>query len=473
VWKATGPGDMHVALKCVRLTQPGGGLEVRALDFMKQVRHANVLPIFGAWQTDDRLLLAMQLADQTLLDRLRSEVHSGRKGIPFSELLDYMRDAAKGIDYLISVGLQHRDIKPENLFLVGGSVKVADFGLAKVLRGPAAGHSGGLTPAYAAPEFLRKQTADQSDQYSLAVTYCYLRGGVLPFEGTIEEIIYGHLQVTPKLLMLPEVERPIVARALAKEPTERWPSCRDFVEALAETVNASLPRPSSVIAKPPIQRRAAPPQVRLTTESSLRSKWLTATAVIVLLAGIGAVIYAFSLVFGEVKSEYNAQAARHPPRRPPTQAEKPITAPASRQTSPVNYAESKFNEGLLAMNRRNYEKAVDLFSTAIELEPHVSRYYVERARAYLGLERYDDAVADCTTAIQIRPTSGPAYYERGNVHAAQGDLDQAIADYDKAIELNAANPAYYENRAQIHEKMGNADKAEADRQKAQRVRGKR
>ena len=472
VWKASGPGDMLVALKCLRLNQPGSRLELRALDLIKQIRHANVLPIFGAWQTDDRLLLAMQLADETLLDRLRTEIHRGQRGIPFAELLDYMRDAAKGIDYLNGAGLQHRDIKPENLFLVGSSVKVADFGLAKVLEGQAAEHSGGLTPAYAAPEFLRKQTADQSDQYSLAITYCYLRGGVLPFDGTIEEIIRGHLQQEPNLSMLPESERPIVAKALSKDPTERWPNCRDLVEALAGTVHASLPRPSSVTTKPPIRRRAAPPTVQINPEPPQRIKWVAAAAGIVLLVGVGAVIYAFSLVFREIKSEFDAHASRPPPKRTPTHSEPPA-APPSRQTSPASYAESKFNEGLLAMNRRNYEKAVDSFSTAIELDPQVSKYYVQRARAYQGLERYDDAAADCTTAIQIRPTSAPAYNERGNVHAAQGDLDQAIADYDKAIELNSAEASYFENRAAIHDKMGNADKAEADRQKARRLRTRR
>src|SRR5262249_21117944 len=219
---------------------------------MKQVRHANVLPIFGAWQTDDRLLLAMQLADQTLLDRLRSAVHDGRKGIPFNELLDYIRDAAKGIDYLNSIGLQHRDIKPENLLLIGGSVKVGDFGLAKLMEaGVKSGQSSGLTPAFAAPEFFRRRpknatdlsdqetrvfnqapgkkspasgtrpvaaaTMPQSDQYSLAVSYCQLRGGALPFEGTLEEIMRGHLTSMPNLDMLPQAERLVVARALAKK----------------------------------------------------------------------------------------------------------------------------------------------------------------------------------------------------------------------------------------------------------------
>jgi hypothetical protein len=80
---------------------------------------------------------------------------------------------------------------------------------------------------------MRGQISSQSDQYALAVTYTQLRGGRLPFEGSPAFVMTGHLENPPDLTMLPERERPVVARALAKEPTDRWPSCREFAEALA------------------------------------------------------------------------------------------------------------------------------------------------------------------------------------------------------------------------------------------------
>ncbi len=184
----------------------------------------------------------MELADRTLMDRFREARNEGLPGVPRDELLDYFREAAKGIDYLNEprhtvggkerVGIQHRDIKPQNILLVGGGVTVADFGLARFLESTVGSHSGSMTPAYAPPEFFKGQTSNQSDQYSLAVTYCQLRGG-LPFSGTHEQIVVGHLMHPPDLNMLAEEERPAVARALAKEPGERWPSCRAFVQALA------------------------------------------------------------------------------------------------------------------------------------------------------------------------------------------------------------------------------------------------
>ncbi len=244
VWKARGPGGFHVALKFVPLDRRAGAAELRALEVIKEIRHPHLLATVGAWQAGGFLVIAMELAERTLLDRFREAVAQGSAGIPGPELHESMMEAAKGLDYLNEprhpvegkepLGIQHRDVKPQNLLLVGGGVKVADFGLARLLEHSVTGHTGSMTPAYAAPEFFRLETSAHSDQYSLAVTYCHLRGGRLPFAGSPAEVMAGHLGRKPDLTMLPEAERPAVARALAKAPNDRWPSCRAFVAALIE-----------------------------------------------------------------------------------------------------------------------------------------------------------------------------------------------------------------------------------------------
>jgi tetratricopeptide (TPR) repeat protein/serine/threonine protein kinase len=251
VWKAETQGGFHVALKFVSLDNGAGAIEMRALEVLRGIHHPNLVTTFGAWQTGGYLIIAMELADRTLEDRYREAAAQGLSGIPRDELIEYVLEAAKGIDYLNSpnhtvegktaVGVQHRDVKPRNILIVGGGVKVADFGLARLLEHSVTGHTGNLTPNYAPPEFFRGQTAAQSDQYSLAVAYCELRGGRLPFTGGPGQLMSGHLSEAPDLSMVPEEERPIVDRALAKEPNDRWPNCRAFAEALRACRPAVIP----------------------------------------------------------------------------------------------------------------------------------------------------------------------------------------------------------------------------------------
>src|SRR5262249_10198787 len=151
---------------------------------------------------------------------------------------------------------------------------------ARLLERQVTSHTGAMTPAYAAPEFFKGQTTSQSDQYSLAVTYCQLRGGRLPFAGTLEEIMMGHAQKEPDLSMVPEAERPVVARALSKKPEERWPSCRAFVQALAATAGTLLPPGGGVTTLLPVSSPRPVPPAR----PSRRRRWPWLVAAGVLLA---------------------------------------------------------------------------------------------------------------------------------------------------------------------------------------------
>src|SRR5438067_897287 len=66
VWQARGPGGFDVALKFIRLGDRAGGVETHALELMKGIRHAHLLPLFGAWQAEGSLIIAMELGDRTL-----------------------------------------------------------------------------------------------------------------------------------------------------------------------------------------------------------------------------------------------------------------------------------------------------------------------------------------------------------------------------------------------------------------------
>lgn len=271
VWEATAPGGFSIALKFIRVDTVQAAPEQRALEVIRQIRHPHLLDIQFAVQVDDYLIIAMPLCDRNLWDRFCECQELGLPGIPHDELNGYMEDAAKAIDFLNEprhqaghdkpISVQHRDIKPLNLFIVGGSVRVADFGLVKILENSVTAHTGCMTPQYAAPETFEGKITSRSDQYSLAVTYCQLRGGQLPFTGAINQIIYGHLSKEPDLSGLPEEERPIVAKALSKQASDRWQSCQAFVHALKVTalapvyVDAHTPPPLPVTHFPSVPER--------------------------------------------------------------------------------------------------------------------------------------------------------------------------------------------------------------------------
>jgi len=244
VWKCIAPGNIYKAIKFVygNLNSLDGDAyraeqEKKALQQIKEVRHPFVLSIERIDEVEGELAIVMELADRSLHDLFAEYQDQGRAGIPRDELLGYMRDAADGLDYLNERhSLQHVDVKPRNLFLFGNRVKVADFGLVKNLeRHSSSGLMAGVTPIYAPPETFGGKVSKFSDQYSLAIVYMELLVGKRPFNGkNIRTLALQHVGEAPDLTSLPARDRPIVARALAKSPEERFPSCTAFVRALIE-----------------------------------------------------------------------------------------------------------------------------------------------------------------------------------------------------------------------------------------------
>src|SRR5215472_1827388 len=230
VWKAEAPGGLFKAIKFVygELDAAGGDSEraeqeLKAIKRVQTVRHPYVLSLERYDIIDGQLIIIMELADRNLWDRFRECRAQNLPGIPRDELLGYMNETAEALDLMNNTyQLQHLDIKPQNLFLVHNHIKVADFGLVKDLEGMAASVTGGVTPVYAAPETFDGWVSRFSDQYSLAIVYQELLTGLRPFSGNnVRQLVLQHLQGSPNLSSLPAADRPAIARALAKNPSER------------------------------------------------------------------------------------------------------------------------------------------------------------------------------------------------------------------------------------------------------------
>lgn len=247
VWKAEGPGGMPVALKVVPLNLGLDSKEVRALELFKTIRHPHLLVFFGYWFYKGNLWIAMELADTNLYDLHQKSLEVGAAPIAQETVLRYFQEAAEAIDYLnvkkhhLESGnvstVQHRDIKLQNLLIVGDSVKLGDFGLARPMENGTNLHSGSFTVSYAPPEYFEGKTCTTSDQYSLAVCYVRFRGGAFPYDGSVAQIMHGSCSGNPDLSHIPEAERPAILRALSPKPEDRWPTCVQFVNALKATTD--------------------------------------------------------------------------------------------------------------------------------------------------------------------------------------------------------------------------------------------
>jgi hypothetical protein len=272
VWKAEAPGGLFKAIKFVygdleAADDEGAraGQEFKALKRVISVRHPFILSVERFDVIDGQLMIVTELADRTLWDRFRECRGKELAGIPREELLKYLGDTAEALDLMNSnYQLQHLDIKPQNLFLVHDHVKVADFGLVKDLEGMLASVTGGVTPVYAAPETFEGKVSRFSDQYSLAIVYQELLTGQRPYSGnTLRQLVLQHCQGVPDLKSLPDHDRPIVLRALAKKHEDRYPSCTTFIDALRTAGQArngaAVAVPGPLVAPGPV---AATPATR-------------------------------------------------------------------------------------------------------------------------------------------------------------------------------------------------------------------
>jgi len=217
--------------------------------FIREARAAamvddpHIIPVFAAGESDRMLFIAMRFVAggdvRSLLDRSGAMSAGRAAGI--------VSAAASALDAAHRAGLVHRDVKPANMLIDvrpgrPDHVYVADFGLSKgalssggVTR---AGHVVG-TPAYLAPEQGSGGKVDgRTDQYSLACVAYELLTGVPPFvRDDAAAMIYAHLCEPPPLATarqpsLPSAVDSVLARAMSKNPEQRFLTCREFAESL-------------------------------------------------------------------------------------------------------------------------------------------------------------------------------------------------------------------------------------------------
>jgi serine/threonine-protein kinase len=231
---------------------------LREAQLAARISSAHIVQIFDHGVTSDgRPFMAMEyLVGRTLRDRLTED------GIlSLDETMRVFSPLCKALESAHAEGIVHRDLKPENVFLVAGArdqgeiVKVLDFGVAKVIglndvpgSGTATGDLLG-TPRYMSPEQARglKTVDHRTDLWAAGVIAFECLTGVRPFEertlgAVVAKILSGPTPVpsraAPEAAIPPEIDA-WMARALARNPSERFASAKDLAASFALAVQQS------------------------------------------------------------------------------------------------------------------------------------------------------------------------------------------------------------------------------------------
>lgn len=209
------------------------------------LNHPNIATVHDFGEADDgRLFLVMELLNGTEL----SELLKAEPRLSVERALHIAELTLCGLAHAHRRGVVHRDLKPANLFLVRHAedsdfVKIIDFGISK-LSGAAAPMSlfeaeeeltgsaeASGTPEYMAPEQIRQgEVEPATDLYALGVVMYRMLCGGLPFSGRAQELFEQHLSAAPPPLGcdVPPPLEDFIARALQKNPADRWSSAAEM-----------------------------------------------------------------------------------------------------------------------------------------------------------------------------------------------------------------------------------------------------
>jgi eukaryotic-like serine/threonine-protein kinase len=270
---------------------------VREARLAAGLSHPNVVQIYDAGEDDGTPYIVMEYVDgRSLADELEQEgpLDPGR-------VVDLGVQVCAGLEHAHAAGLVHRDVKPGNLLLgEGGTVKVADFGIARAAETTRLTQMGSVlgTAAYLSPEqALGEEVTAAADIYSFGcVLYESLTGRPPYVFDTLAELAVKHQQeaIRPVRELRPEIPEgleAVVMRSLARNPEYRPASAaalgRELVDAAPDQVTRPLPRTSGVRASEVRTEPLRQPQRRDRKAPSFDSRWiLGAIALLLVTAAI-------------------------------------------------------------------------------------------------------------------------------------------------------------------------------------------
>jgi serine/threonine protein kinase, bacterial len=239
----------------------------READIAATLWHPHIVGVHDRGDFDGQIWISMDYVEGTDAAHLRQDRYPN--GMPKHEVFEIVAAVADALDYAHQRNLLHRDVKPANILLAypeSGEQRIllADFGIARWasdISGLTATNMTVGTVSYAAPEQLMGGQLDgRADQYALAATAFHLLTGSPPFEHSNPAVVIGqHLTASPPEIgaRRPELAAldPVLSKALAKDPKDRFDRCADFARALGHRLDGA---PADDVADDPGSTSLAP-----------------------------------------------------------------------------------------------------------------------------------------------------------------------------------------------------------------------
>ncbi|WP_280396804.1 serine/threonine-protein kinase [Nocardia carnea] len=238
---------------------------LREADTVARLAHPNIVAVYARGEEQHRLWMAMQYIEGTdVAAVLRDGPVRPDYAVRITE------ETARALDHAHAAGILHRDVKPANILLAWGDqrqVFLSDFGIAKALdRSDGLTRTGELYASfhYAAPEYfeMRPDIDRRADVYSLGCTLYYMLTGRLPYPATTTgALINAHLNAPVPVPSQADPRVPrgfdgVIAKAMAKNPAERFPSCGELAQAARRALT------DTEVTRPAVLPPAVPPDGR-------------------------------------------------------------------------------------------------------------------------------------------------------------------------------------------------------------------
>src|SRR3954471_16055634 len=248
VYFAVSDGGKEVALKLIR---GDGAVELRGIAHCLNLKHPNLVSLYDL--RTDAGGTPWVVMEYVAGESLHAVLMRHPNGMPAELARQWFQSLAQAVGYLHDHGIVHRDLKPANIFVEDALLKVGDYGLCKSITSSQQAHTGSVgTVHYMAPEISHGNYGKGIDIYACGILLYEMLTGRVPFDGeSAGEILMKHLTSTPDLSALPFEFVPIVSKALAKNPAQRYASLAEMAQAV-EALNAPAPQSTAARQTPTV-----------------------------------------------------------------------------------------------------------------------------------------------------------------------------------------------------------------------------